>query len=138
MQIEGKHGPGRPKMAWKTLTERHRCEWNLNKVDPGISTRLILVIGMCEICHACSYLERSPLMWLMLHHLYIYVNADDDNPSGISAVFLAIRVFGKSRYHSRTHHSASNESRNSDQSIQSLTLYHSPHCWFGMHWLTYI
>ena len=34
MQIEGKHGPGRPKMTWKTLTERDRCEWNLNEVDP--------------------------------------------------------------------------------------------------------
>ena len=22
MQIEGKHGPGRPKMTWRTLTER--------------------------------------------------------------------------------------------------------------------
>ena len=34
MQIEGKCGPGRPKMTWKTLTERDRHEWNLNEVDP--------------------------------------------------------------------------------------------------------
>ena len=34
MQIEGKRGPGRPKMTRKTLTERDRREWNLNEVDP--------------------------------------------------------------------------------------------------------
>ena len=34
IQIDGKCGPGRPKMSWKTLTERDRHEWNLNKVDP--------------------------------------------------------------------------------------------------------
>ena len=27
MQIEGKRGPGRPKMKWRTLTERDRREW---------------------------------------------------------------------------------------------------------------
>ena len=48
MQIEGKRGPGRPKMTWKTLTERDRPkmtwktlterdrrEWKLNEVDPS-------------------------------------------------------------------------------------------------------
>ena len=34
VQIEGKRGPGRPKMTWRTLSERDRSEWNLNKVDP--------------------------------------------------------------------------------------------------------
>ena len=32
IQIDGKHGPGRPKMSLKTLTERD-LEWNLNEVD---------------------------------------------------------------------------------------------------------
>ena len=35
MQIEGKRGPGRPKMTWKSLTERDRREWKLNEVDPS-------------------------------------------------------------------------------------------------------
>ena len=35
MQIEGKRGPGRPRMTWKTLTERDFHEWNLNEVDPS-------------------------------------------------------------------------------------------------------
>ena len=34
IHIDGKPGPGRPKMSWKTLTERDRHEWNLNNVDP--------------------------------------------------------------------------------------------------------
>ena len=35
MQIEGKRGPGRPKMTQRTLTERDRREWKLNEVDPS-------------------------------------------------------------------------------------------------------
>ena len=34
IQIDGKGGPGRPKMSWKALTERDCREWNLNEVDP--------------------------------------------------------------------------------------------------------
>ena len=34
IQIDGKRGPGRPKMSWKTLTERDSRDWNLNEVDP--------------------------------------------------------------------------------------------------------
>ena len=33
MQIDGKRGPGRPKITWQTLTERDPLEWNLNEVD---------------------------------------------------------------------------------------------------------
>ena len=32
--IEGKRGPGRPKMTWRELTERDRSVWNLSTVDP--------------------------------------------------------------------------------------------------------
>ena len=35
MQVEEKHGPGRLKMTWRTLTERNHREWKLNKVDPS-------------------------------------------------------------------------------------------------------
>ena len=34
MQVEGKRGPERPKMTWRTLTERGHREWKLNVVDP--------------------------------------------------------------------------------------------------------
>ena len=33
-QTDGKCGPGRPKMSWRTLTERNCCEWKLKEVDP--------------------------------------------------------------------------------------------------------
>ena len=33
IQIDGRRGPGRPKLTWKKLTERDRCEWKLKTVD---------------------------------------------------------------------------------------------------------
>ena len=34
IQVDGKRGPGRPKMTWKQLTERYRREWKLSAIDP--------------------------------------------------------------------------------------------------------
>ena len=34
LQIDGKHGPGRPKMTWKQLTEKDCREWKLSAIDP--------------------------------------------------------------------------------------------------------
>ena len=34
IQVDGKHGPGRPKMTWKQLTERDCREWKLLAIDP--------------------------------------------------------------------------------------------------------
>ena len=34
IQVNGKRGPGRPKMTWKQLTERDRREWKLSAIDP--------------------------------------------------------------------------------------------------------
>ena len=34
IQIVGKHGPGRPKMTWKKLTERDNRQWKLSAIDP--------------------------------------------------------------------------------------------------------
>ena len=34
IQVNGKSGPGRPKMTWKQLTERDRREWKLSAIDP--------------------------------------------------------------------------------------------------------
>ena len=69
MQKEGKCAPGRSRLTWKTQRETMRL-------------RLILVIGMCgdQPCvQLASYLERSPLMWMMLLHLHINRNADYDD-----------------------------------------------------------
>ena len=32
-QVEGKHGPGRPKMTWKQPTERDCREWKLSAIN---------------------------------------------------------------------------------------------------------
>ena len=34
IQVEGKRGPGRPKMTWKQLTERDCREWKLSAINP--------------------------------------------------------------------------------------------------------
>ena len=34
IQVDGKHGPGRPKMTWKQLTERECREWKLSVINP--------------------------------------------------------------------------------------------------------
>ena len=34
IQIEGRHGAGRPKLTWKKLTEKDCREWKLTTVDP--------------------------------------------------------------------------------------------------------
>ena len=34
LQVDGKHGPGRPMMTWKQLTERDRREWKLSAIVP--------------------------------------------------------------------------------------------------------
>ena len=35
IQVNGKRGPGRPKMTWKQLTERDRREWKLSAIGPN-------------------------------------------------------------------------------------------------------
>ena len=34
IQVNGKRGPGRPKMTWKQLTERDSREWKLSAINP--------------------------------------------------------------------------------------------------------
>ena len=34
IQVEGKHGPGRPKITWTQLTERDCREWKLLAINP--------------------------------------------------------------------------------------------------------
>ena len=34
IQVNGKRGPGRPKMTWKQLTERDCREWKLSAINP--------------------------------------------------------------------------------------------------------
>ena len=34
IQVDGKHGPERPKMTWKQLTKRDCREWKLSAINP--------------------------------------------------------------------------------------------------------
>ena len=33
IQVDGKHGPGRPQLTWKQLTERDCREWKLSTIN---------------------------------------------------------------------------------------------------------
>ena len=55
IQVEGKGGPGRPKMTWKQLTERDCREWKLSAINPHDRS------GVRSAMHATSQLSgRGP------------------------------------------------------------------------------
>ena len=59
IQVNGKHGPGRPKMTWKQLTERDHREWKLSAIDPH--DRDTWRSGVTSAMHAASQLPgRGP------------------------------------------------------------------------------
>ena len=58
-QVEGKCGPGRPKMTWKQLTERDCREWKLSAINPH--HRHTWRSGVRSAMHAASQLSgRGP------------------------------------------------------------------------------
>ena len=75
IQIDGKRGPGRPKMTWKQLTARNCRKWNSQ-----LSTLMIDVPGDLVWDLPCvqqaSYLEGGPLVWML--PLYLHVNQKSD------------------------------------------------------------
>ena len=71
IQVDGKHGLGRPKMTWKQLTERDCREWKLSAIDPD--DRHTWRSGVRSAMRAASQLPgRGPLMWML--SLYLHVN----------------------------------------------------------------
>ena len=59
IQVDGKRGPGRPKMTWKQLTERDCREWKLSAIDPH--DRHAWKSGVRSAKHAASQLPgRGP------------------------------------------------------------------------------
>ena len=60
LQVDGKHGPGRPKMTRKQLTESDCREWKLSAIDPH--DRHTLRSGVRSAIHAASQLPgRGPI-----------------------------------------------------------------------------
>ena len=59
IQVEGKCGPGRPKMIWKQLTERDCREWKLLAINPH--DRNMWRSGVRSVMSAASQLSgRGP------------------------------------------------------------------------------
>ena len=59
IQVDGKRGPGRPKMTWKQLTERDCREWKLSAINPH--DRRTWRSGVRSAMHAASQLSgRGP------------------------------------------------------------------------------
>ena len=54
IQVNGKCGPGRPKMTWKQLAERDRREWKHSAIDPH--DRDTWRSGVRSAMHAASQL----------------------------------------------------------------------------------
>ena len=61
IQVNGKRGPGRPKMTWKQLIERDCREWKLSAINPH--DRDTWRSGVRSAMHAASQLPgRGPTL----------------------------------------------------------------------------
>ena len=64
IQVDGKRGPGRPKMTWKQLTGRDCREWKLSAINPH--DRRTWRSGVRSAMRAASQPSgRGPLMWML-------------------------------------------------------------------------
>ena len=73
--VDGKHGPGRPKMTWKQLTERDCREWKLSAINPH--DRHTWKSGVRSAMRAASQLSgRGPMVSML--PLYLHVNQKSD------------------------------------------------------------
>ena len=81
IQIVGKRGPGRPKMALKQLTERDCREWKLSAIDPhdrdtwrsGVRSAMRAASKLPRrAAHCCGYcpctctLIKNPMMMMIM------------------------------------------------------------------------
>ena len=74
-QVNGKRGPGMPKMTWKQLTERDRRDWKLSAIDPH--DRDTWRSDVRSAMHAAS-LEGGPLLWIWPLYLHVNQKSNDD------------------------------------------------------------
>ena len=56
IQVDGKRGPGRPKMTWKQQTDRDCRQWKLSAINPR--DRHTWRSGVRSAMHAASQLSR--------------------------------------------------------------------------------
>ena len=75
IQVDGKRGPGRPKMTWKQLTESDCRDWKLSAINPH--DRRTWRSGVRSAMRAASQLSGGgPLMWML--PLYPHINQKSD------------------------------------------------------------
>ena len=79
IQIDGKHGPGRPKMTWKQLTERD-CRV-LSAINPH--DRRTWRSGVQQ----ASYLESGPLIWMLT---FFYITKENKTQTLFSVSFILL------------------------------------------------
>ena len=88
IQVDGKRGPGRPKVTQKQLTERDCREWKLLATCINPHDRHTWRSGVrSSMCAANQQSGRGPTVWML--PLYLHVNQksdyDDDGCSNQSA-----------------------------------------------------
>ena len=67
IQVDGKSGPGRPKMTWKQLTERDCREWKLSAINPH--DRHTWRSGVRPVMRAASQLPGRMLTDVAVAHV---------------------------------------------------------------------
>ena len=77
IQVDGKRGPGRPKMTWKQLTERDCREWKLSAINPH-DRRTWRAGVRSAICAASQLSGRGPTVWMLAPHLHVNQKSDYD------------------------------------------------------------
>ena len=78
IQIDGKHGPGRPRMTMKQLTKRIAESRSSQLSNLMIDTPGDLVWDLPCVQQA-SYLEGGPLMWMLPMYLHVNQKSGDDD-----------------------------------------------------------
>ena len=83
-QIDGKLGPGRPKMTWKQLTERDCRQWKLSAINPhdrhtwrsGVRSAMRAASQLpgrrptdVECCPCICMLIKNPMMMTMMRQM---------------------------------------------------------------------
>ena len=90
IQVEGKRGPGQPKVTWKQLTERDCREWKLSAINPHVTWRS----GVRSALRAASQFSgRGPNNVDV--PLYLHVN----QKSNYDMIFISTKNMGSHYKH---------------------------------------
>ena len=71
IQIDGKRGPGRPKMTWKQLTERDCREWKLSAINPRWLSWMRRPTGDQEVAGSTPTEVGNILSWRLIMKYFL-------------------------------------------------------------------